>query len=117
VSSSRADGHPLRFLSAQHSSSQPLRDREAEKGKARRKLPSLSAALGPRPSAAPTPYRRRTMSFPFAASPPPPAADEERVSEAVAPAAADEKVASSVDPFLVEALDNPRHRLVGESRA
>jgi hypothetical protein len=57
------------------------------------------------------------MSFPAAASPPPPAADEERVTEAVAPAAADEKIASSVDPFLVEALDNPRHRLVGESRA
>ena len=25
----------------------------------------------------------------------------------------DERVASHVDPFLVEALDNPRHRLMG----
>jgi hypothetical protein len=57
------------------------------------------------------------MSSPAATSPPPPAADDGRATEAVAPAAEEEKVASNVDPFLVEALDNPRHRLVGESRA
>ncbi|CAL4893573.1 unnamed protein product [Urochloa decumbens] len=42
-----------------------------------------------------------------AASPPPAAADEGAQATAV-----DERVASHVDPFLVEALDNPRHRLM-----
>ncbi|TVU19363.1 hypothetical protein EJB05_35508 [Eragrostis curvula] len=52
------------------------------------------------------------MSSPAAASPPP-AADDGRATETVATsAAADERVASHVDPFLVEALDNPRHRLM-----
>ncbi|KAK3135569.1 hypothetical protein QOZ80_5BG0420520 [Eleusine coracana subsp. coracana] len=51
------------------------------------------------------------MSTPAAASPPP-AADEGRATEVVAPAAADDRVPSHVDPFLVEALDNPRHRLM-----
>ncbi|KAL6620249.1 hypothetical protein ACP70R_035388 [Stipagrostis hirtigluma subsp. patula] len=53
------------------------------------------------------------MSSPAAAASPPPhpaAADEGRAAEV---GAVDERVASHVDPFLVEALDNPRHRLMG----
>jgi hypothetical protein len=43
--------------------------------------------------------------------PPPAAAAEGR------PAEADDRVASLVDRFLVEALENPRHRLMGTCRA
>ncbi|KAL5218048.1 hypothetical protein ABZP36_018732 [Zizania latifolia] len=46
-----------------------------------------------------------------AASPPPPVADEGRVTEL------DGSVTSHVDPFLVDALDNPRHRLVGAEKS
>jgi hypothetical protein len=120
---------PLRLLRA-GKSSQPLRDRDAERGKASRRpstaasLPLLSAPAYPRPAPpAPRPSpRRRTMSTSpasasaaAAAAASPPAADEAaRATETVV---VDERVASHVDPFLVEALDNPRHRLMGTCRA
>ena len=47
------------------------------------------------------------------ASPPPPAAAADEGARAAEAVAVDERVASHVDPFLVEALDNPRHRLMG----
>jgi hypothetical protein len=66
---------------------------------------------------------RRTMSSSSATAagavvPPPPSsppataapADEGRPTEV------DDRVASHVDPFLVEALDNPRHRLMSTSQ-
>ncbi|CAN6360102.1 unnamed protein product, partial [Urochloa humidicola] len=78
-------------------------------------LPLLSAPAYPRPAPPPPPpppppYRRRTMSSspPAAAASPPPAATDEGAQAT----AVDERVSSHVDPFLIEALDNPRHRLM-----
>ena len=124
-SSSRADGHrsasPPRRRS--RSSSQPLRDRDAGRGKASRRpstaasLPLLSAPPPRTVGRARAPYRRAMSSSPAApASPPPPAAAADEGARAAEAVAVDERVASHVDPFLVEALDNPRHRLMGTCR-
>nr|CAB3465243.1 unnamed protein product [Digitaria exilis] len=52
-----------------------------------------------------------------ASSPPPPPATaaDDGARGAAEPVAVDERVASHVDPFLVEALDNPRHRLMADA--
>lgn len=52
-----------------------------------------------------------------ASPPPPPAAAADEAGRATETVVVDERVASHVDPFLVEALDNPRHRLMGTCRA
>jgi hypothetical protein len=50
-------------------------------------------------------------------SPLPPTAAADEAARATETVVVDERVASHVDPFLVEALDNPRHRLMGTCRA
>jgi len=54
-----------------------------------------------------------SSSTPAAAASPPPAAAADEGARAAEAVPVDERVASHVDPFLVEALDNPRHRLMG----
>jgi len=89
-------------------------------GRRPRQPPSLSSPPRPprtlgRPARAP--YRRTmSSSTPAAAASPPPAAAADEGARAAEAVPVDERVASHVDPFLVEALDNPRHRLMGTCR-
>jgi hypothetical protein len=126
-SSSRAAGRRFASSSQARRAASRFAIGDAERGKASRRpstaasLPLLSApAYLARPLLRP-PSRRRTMSTSpaasAAASPPPPIASAAEASRATETLVVDERVASHVDPFLVEALDNPRHRLMGTCRA
>jgi hypothetical protein len=65
----------------------------------------------------PYPYRRTMSSSSSSAAVPPPPPSSPPPADEGRPAEADDRVASLVDRFLVEALENPRHRLMGTCRA